>query len=361
MSLFQKNKIYPAGLDISDSSMKLVQLNKDKKGKIGLRCFGRIDLPKEVIVGGEIKDEETVVKKLKELFSNCELSHPNSDHIVASLPEGRTFIKLIKVKDVTNKLEDIIETEMEKHIPYSSQDVYYDWQVIEKKKDHRLILIAVAPKGLVEQYYSVFGRAGLVVEALEVEPIAICRAVLEEETPVFEDARGKNYIVIDIGASHSTIIFYSRNTILFTTETQLSGNKITEEIADELNVNKDKAEKYKISMNKKNKNYKKIVKIINGNLEELNIKLGRAVDFYYENFSDRGPLESVFLVGGGSYTQGVSDAIDCLPASVNIEKANPLFKVSRGKKAKKIFREEENSLCFTTAVGLALNRIFIKE
>ncbi len=128
-----------------------------------------------------------------------------------------------------------------------------------------------------------------------------------------------------------------------------------------MDVKRDKAEKYKLSTNKNNKNYKKIIEIIEDNLDELNIKLGRAVDFYYENFSDRGPLEGVFLVGGGAYTANLRKSITCLPGSIEIENGNPLSKISQGRKAKKFFREKENSLCFTTAIGLALNRIFIKE
>ncbi|SRR6056297_590169 len=361
MNLFRKGKKYPLGIDISDVSLKMVQLSKDRKGKIGLKAINDTDLPLETIVNGEIKDEDTVVKNMKKLVSKSKLSKPDSNRVVASLPESKTFIKLIRIKDTTNKLEDIIETEMEKHIPFSPRDVYYNWQIIEDRKEHRLVLIGVSPKNIVEQYYNVFSQAGLIVEALEIEPVALCRAVLEEETPIFEDARGKNYIIIDVGFSHSTIIFYSQNTILFTTETQLSGEKITRELSEKLNVSRSKAEKYKTSLSKKNKDYKKIIEIIQGNLEELNIKLGRAVDFYYDNFSDRGPLESVILVGGGAYTQGLQESIDCLPASIDIERGNSLFKVSRGKKAKKVFEQQEDSLRFATAVGLALSKVFIKD
>ena len=361
MALLSKKKNYPLGLDISESSLKMVQLGKNRKGKITLNSFNITELPQEAIVNGDIRDEEEVIKNLKELFGKAKINKPSTKQVVASLPESKTFIKLIKVEDPVNKVEDIIESEMEKNIPFSSQNVYYDWQTIEDKKDHQLLLLGVAPKGVVEQYYDLLSKAGLAVEALEIEPVAICRAILDEETPVFEESKGKNYIVIDIGFSHSTIIFYSRNTILFTTETQLSGEKITREIAEHLNIDRNKAEKYKTSLSKKNDNYKKILEIIDGNLEELNTKLSRALDFYYDNYSDRGGIESVFLVGGGGYTERIKDAITCFPASVEIKEADPLVKISKGKKAKKFFQKENVSLRFTTSIGMALSKIFIQD
>ncbi len=360
MSIFKKNKNYPLGVDVSDSSIRFAQLNKGLKNRIGLRAFGSIDLSQGLISEGIIKNEEEVVKSLKKIFSSSRLSKPNSSEVIASLPENKTFVKLIKIQKSTNKLEDVVEAELEKHIPFHPREIYYDWQEIRKGKDHHLVLVGAAPRSVVDQYYDVFSRSGLTLVALEIEPIAVCRSILDEETPEFQNTKGKNHILIDFGFSHTTIIFYSRDTVLFTSETQMSGEKITQEIAGSLKVGRKKAEKYKLSLSKKNKNYKKIVKIIDSNMEELNVKLGRVIDFYYENFSERGPIESVFFVGGGAYIPKIEDYISCLPASVNIDKGDPLSKISQGEKAKKIFQEEGN-LTFTVAVGLALSQIFIKK
>lgn len=349
------------GIDISESSLKMVQLSKNKKGKILLGGMNIIDLPRNAIVEGEIKDEDKVVENLKKLVEKPQVGKAGSKQVVASLPEGKTFIKLIKIESTVNKVADVIETEMEKYIPFPASNVYYDWQIIEEKEDYKLVLIGVAPRKVVERYYDILSRAGLSVEAMEIEPVAVCRSVLEEETPVFEEAQGKNYILIDIGYSHSTIIFYSRNTILFTTETQLSGEKITQDIAKQLNINRNKAEKHKTSLSSKNSNYKKILETIDGNLEELNVKLSRALDFYYDNFSERGGIESVFLVGGGGYIERIKKIIDCFPASVEIVEADPFSKVSKGKKVKKMFEKNDNRLRFATSAGLALNGIFLRK
>lgn len=361
MGLFKNDKNYPVGIDISESSLKMVQLGKNKKGKIFLRAVNIVELPRSSIVKGEIKEEDKVVEELKNLVEKPQAGKTTSKQVVASLPENKTFIKLIKVESTVNNVADVIETEMEKYIPFPASNVYYDWQIIEEREDYKLILIGVAPREVVEKYYEILSKAGLSVEALEIEPVAICRSVLEEETPVFNETQGKNYILIDIGYSHSTIIFYSRNTILFTTETQLSGEKITQDIAKQLNINRNKAEKHKTSLNSKNSNYKKILEIIDGNLEELNVKLSRAMDFYYDNFSERGGIESVFLVGGGGYIERIKKTIDCFPTSVEIVEADPFAKISKGKKVKKMFEKSDNRLRFATSAGLALNGVFLKK
>ena len=55
------------GLDLSDLSLKIVQLKKDKKG-IALTGFMRKDIPVGVIQGGEIKKEEELTVILKQVF-----------------------------------------------------------------------------------------------------------------------------------------------------------------------------------------------------------------------------------------------------------------------------------------------------
>ena len=98
---------YPFGLDISDLSLKLVQLNKSRN-KISIQALGKTDLPEGLIVDGEIKNQEEVVKMIRKLISKPKYGRVSSDSVVVCLPETKTFVKLIETQSSPNNMADVI-------------------------------------------------------------------------------------------------------------------------------------------------------------------------------------------------------------------------------------------------------------
>jgi type IV pilus assembly protein PilM len=242
---FSKKSNYPIGLDISDLSLKIVQLNK-VRDKVEIQAIGRISLNQGLIEDGEIKDQAKVIEAIKKLLANPKFGKVSSDEIIACLPETKTFIKLIEVAKTTNPIEEIISSEIEKYIPMSIDEIYYDWQVIENHSSKQLILIAAAPQEIVNQYIELINQAKLSTAALEIEPITICRSILAEESKKFKGEKNKNYIIIDFGAKRTSLVVYSKNTILFTVSMPIAGINITNDIAKTLDLDTSQAEKAKI-------------------------------------------------------------------------------------------------------------------
>jgi len=121
---------YPVGLDISDLSLKLVQLNKIGD-KIKIQAVGRTELEPGLIKNGVIRNKVKVIKAINKLLANPNIGKISSNEVVACLPEEKTFIKLIEIKKSLNDINEKIETEIEKHIPLPIDKIYYDWQIIE--------------------------------------------------------------------------------------------------------------------------------------------------------------------------------------------------------------------------------------
>ncbi len=357
--MFNRKKTYPLGIDISDYSLKLVELSKNGNS-IDLQSFNRKNLPRGVISEGEIQDEKRAINFLQSLVNNPEFGKINSGRVVACLPESKTFVKMIEINSSFNNLPEAIEAETEKHIPFSMEEIYMDWQKIETKKDKTLVLVGVSPKKNVDQYYNLFTRADLSVESLEIEPVAIVRSLLKEEAPDFRNTLGKNYIIIDLGHVHTTIIMYSRNSILFTSGVSFSGQEITKAIEEKLKIKKNKAEEKKKKISSRDKDYKKIKPLLEEKFKILDQKLSRVLEFYYENFSELGSLESVLLVGGGSHLDGLKKSFTCLPDSVEVKQGDPLIHLNLDKKAREFFKKKDVA-SNSTAIGLALCGIFNKE
>ncbi len=387
---FSKNSNYPIGLDISDLSLKLIQLRK-AGNTIKVQALSRVSLEAGLIVDGEIKNKDGLIKKIKELISSPKYGKVSSNNIVACLPETKTFIKLIEVEKTPNKLADIIETEIEKYVPFSIGEVYYDWQVIDSGQGQESILIGVIPKAIVNQYTDLFYETKLSIEALEIEQVAICRALLREESPDFKKPYNKNYAIIDFGAARTSLTVYSKNSILFTVSMPISGEKITDEIAKSLEIEKAQAEKAKIICGfDKNVADGIIEKILSATIKELNVKISGALEFYNSHFSDHGPINYIILCGGGASIKGIDEIIkNSVPLEVkrgnileniNIDKEdfNNLFSVDynlnrnllrkinknnykQKERGNDLLVTQDSSLTYVTAIGLALRGLFIQH
>ncbi|MFH1582774.1 MAG: type IV pilus assembly protein PilM [Candidatus Falkowbacteria bacterium] len=391
--ILTNNSTSPIGLDISDLSIKLVQLNKSRD-KIKIQALSKLNLPQGIIVNGEIKNKTELIKAIKKIISDPLYGKVSSEEVVACLPESKTFIKLIEIQKSPNPLADIIGSEIEKHVPMDLNEIYYDWQIIEELADKYLVLIGAAPKNIVNQYTDLLDETKLSPIALEIEPISICRSLLKEETsnlkPTTFGAKTKidanlNYGIIDIGANHTCMIFYSGQTILFTVSMPISGEEITSKISQALNLTKEQAEKAKIICGlDENKANGVIKNILADNLKSLVEKIKEAISFYENYFSQRGPLSQILLCGGGANIPNLEKIIS-KEFSIEVKPADALTNLSETKnkfdeiftekhtlnlesakldsdnKQKNLSVKQNSSATFTTAFGLALRGIFIDE
>ncbi len=376
-NMFHLNaSVFPIGLDISDLSLKLVQLKKAGH-KIQIQAIGRKKLPAGLIQNGQILNQEAVAKALNELLAKPDYGNVSSDSAVVCLPDEKTFIKLINIEKTPNNLPDIISSEIEKNVPIEIKNMYFDWQLIAEDAQTSQVLIGAAPKNIVNQYIDLISRTKLNVLAMEIETTAICRALLKEEFPRYNQEVRKNYFVIDIGAKRTSLTVYAQNTIVFSISLPISGAEITDIIAKNLEIDKEQAEKAKIICGLDKKRAKGIVSdILSDMINGLIAKIKDAAEFienYYPAYSN---IDEILLCGGGSNIKDLPEIIgqavsiptrtansfinlnDAPPASVN-EKYSLDPKLLKLTKNDKLNHHQDISLSYATAVGLALRNIFI--
>jgi type IV pilus assembly protein PilM len=369
---------YPFGLDISDLSLKLVQLQK-AGNKISIQALNKVSFSEGVIVDGQIQNEAEFLKQLQLLINKPKYGKVTTEEVVACLPEKRTFIKLIKLERNPNNLHDMIENEIVNNVPFSLDEIYYDWQLVGQKGSEQLVLLGAAPKNIVNQYTEILDKLKLSINALEIEPISICRSLLAEESPHFKNDHIKNYVIIDIGHSRTSMIFYAASTILFTVSMPISGLDITNTIADQLQIERDQAEKAKIICGlDKDKAEGVIYKIMSKNINDLKQKIIQAFDYYQDNFSEFGKINKIYLSGGGANIKGLDDIIKN-STNIEVSKANAManlgnmddkfikllsethsLNLDKNKKSNSSLTQDV-SLSYSTAIGLALRSAFIKN
>ncbi len=369
----------PIGLDISDLTLRAVQLTP----RLTIQGISSLDMPTDVISEGEVLNEDKLKEALTKLFSHPQWGYFDSNEVIACLPETKTFIKLLQIEKSPNELAAIVGPEIEKHIPFSLEEIYYDWQIIRESARHYEILVGACPKKVVDKYVATLRKTKLNPIALEIEAMSIARALLQEEFPKFKGV-GNNYLVIDIGAQRSGMFAYSMDTILFDISLPISNHAITQTIAQTLNLEKRQAEKAKIicGLDKSRANgiiYNVLQEMINNLIQR--IKGG--IEYYQLNFNKRGNLQKIILCGGGANIKGLPQIIQ-KAVSLPTERGNPFVHLASSAQDKKIIdfftktykinpnfnhnkdtkhisATQDNSISYTTAIGLALRGAFIKQ
>ena len=381
MIIFHQNSKFPIGLDISDYSLKLIQLNKSGRDSISIQAISRVELEKGLIEGGEIINKIKVIESIKTLLDKPLKGKITSKHVVACLPETKTYLKLIEIEKSPNNINQIIESEIEKHIPLSVDDIYYDWQIIKSTREMDRVLIGACPKKIANQYIEVFKEAKLSIVGFEIEAVAISRALLREESPKIKKGQQKeNYLIIDIGKKRTSMLVYSKNTPFFTLSLPLSGELITSHIAKSLEIDESQAEKAKIICGLDKSKAKGIIRnILSDTIDNIVEKIDESIDYFNHHFPDEGSISQILICGGGSSIKNIDSYIE-EATSIKTSNGNSLKNFnSKDKDIENYFVEvykmksdftegEENSktmtisqdnrLTYATAIGLALRNIF---
>lgn len=312
MNIFGE-KIHSFGLDISDHSLKFVNLEK-KLGKLTVSGWNKVSLKEGLIKDGEIIKPTEVAEQINLLIKTGRGS-ASSRLVVASLPDSKTFLKVIdssKESVDNNPMEKIIETELPKHIPMPLSELNYDWTVTPyDDKGNCSIIIAAAPLKIVRQYTEILYYAGLNPLALELSSQAISRAFFFNYQKEQNADAKKTIIIVDLGRSASQLILCEKGIIKFTNKLNFFSEKITKEIADGLNISIYDAERAKNDFGLNVKKGKGAVKnILANSLKVLIEDINKSIDFYKLSRPENSLIDEIIISGDGALIANLSEYLN---------------------------------------------------
>ncbi|WKZ29563.1 MAG: type IV pilus assembly protein PilM [Patescibacteria group bacterium] len=343
------------GLVINEHVFRLMEVRRGPfyHRKLRLQRYAETRIPDGIVVAGVFKKPDEAAARLKSLLKKA-FGRMKTCGVVVSLPETRTFIKVINVTKPAT-LEEVpaaVSAEASLHIPVPIQDLYLDWQPVGDAKAVPVgkpmsVAIAAAPKEIVDSYAATLEMAGLIPVAFEIEAQSIVRCVI----PIHDDP-AKSYGIIDFGATRSSFIVYDHGTIQFTVSIPLSGDMLTERIGAALNVSPEEAERTKRQCGvDAHKCGTQIWEIMQPFLAEISERIQNAMEFYRDHFTNGRALDELLLCGGGANMARMDELLTEL-LKINVRKADPQVNLD----AKHSNLPVEVMLSSTTAVGLALRQ-----
>lgn len=234
------------GLDIGSKHIKVAELVPGRNGPI-LRALGVAPTPPESMENSVIVDPQLLGQAVKKLLKESGISTKNS---VSSL-SGQTalVVRVIEVPRMSEtELAETMKWEVERHVPFAASEVIMDFQPIERDDtppdaQNMEVLLAVAQQDMVDRHVEMLFAAGLSPSAIDVEPLAVSRSLIE----LGPDPYGRKTVAtINIGASNTDIGIFRNGILAFPRTLPLAGDSFTRAIAAQMGVTEEQAEELKL-------------------------------------------------------------------------------------------------------------------
>lgn len=350
------SKIRGFGIDLSDLSIKIIDLKKHNGG-FKLASFGREEIPVGLIEGGEIKKEEELIGIIRKAVNGTKGEPLKNGYCAVSLPETESFVRLVHLPLMSQEeAGEAIKWEIEANIPMALPEIYYDWHIIESAKghsDHLDVLVGVLPKKTVDPYLTVLKKAGLKPFVFEIESLAITRALIAG------DCCDKPLLIIDFGAKKTSLVIFSGRAVYFTASLPISNTSMIATLSEKLNVDLVKARQIKIEQGLGYNNPDgPVMQALAPVLEEMTVKIKEYINYYQEHFPPAPGLQTniindVIICGGGANFDGLLEFLsEKLRLTVSL--GNPWINVFKELPKEIPGLPLSEAPSFTTAIGLAL-------
>lgn len=349
------------GIDIGSSSIKVVQLKKEK-GVAKLETYGEIALGPYggMAVGQAVSlPPEKIVEALKELFKQVNVT---AKEAALAVPLRSSLLKLIEIPKVDNaSIDQIVQLEARKYIPVPISEVMLDWVEIPtrdfetpvsktdqvsdkdiKKIEKREVLIVAIHKAMMSSYDEIIKKAGLSAPPLEIETFSASRAIIGNEISA--------QAIIDIGASSTRILILDYGVARSSSIIGKGSQDVTIALEKSLGLSFAEAEEAK----------RRLGAIGRTEGGDLNSVIGPTIEYiFYEaqkiilNYQKKysRPISKVILTGGGSLLKGIVD-IARKDLEIEVELGNAFRKIEVPAIMEKVLAD--NGSGFAIASGLAL-------
>jgi len=297
------------GLDISDLSLKIAYLKRRGK-RLQLHAFGEFPIASGVVERGEVKQQDVLAQTIREAVKSFGSELPGKQ-VVASLPEEQAFLQILQLPRMKKEeLEHAVRFEAENYVPHAIEKVYLDFQVVRpfhNHVDHIDVLLAALPRTMVDPYLEALEHSGLTVKVLEIESLAISRALVPKETAAMP------VLLVDFGATRTSFVVFSGYSLRFTASIPISSSQLTQSIARTLKLTEEKAEELKISFGLERQDdeqgkavFEALVPLLLNLVEQIKKHLS-----YYESHTahqhlgtNQQRIKRIIISGGGANLRG---------------------------------------------------------
>ncbi len=338
------------GLDITASSVKLIELSASG-GSYRVEAFSAEATPPNAINDTTIVDADAVGEAIRRAVKR---SGSKTREVAIAVSGDAAISKVIEVpKHLSGAdLEDQVELDADRHIPFSMEEVSFDFEVVGRSgrdPDMQDVLLVAARTETVEQRQVAVEAAGLVPRVVDVETFAVenaCR-MLAHQMPAA--GSGKVVAIVDFGASTTTFSVLHDLKVIYMRDLAFGGHQLTEEIVRTYGLSFEEAGRAKTEGGLPG-DYR--VEVLESFMDDMSQQVSRSLQIFRSARTVQ--PDQILICGGCANIPGVSGVIGSR-VGIATDIANPLGQMRLSPRAE-AQGVQEAATALLTACGLALRR-----
>jgi len=340
------------GIDVSSSSVKLVELSRNRTGDLVLERCAIEPLERGWITDGNIEKFDEVAEAVRRLVRK---SGSKTKNVAMALPTSAVITKKIVLPGGLSdkELEAQVESEANQYIPFSLDEVSLDFCVIGPSASSVgdvEVLIAASRKEKVSDRQGLAEAAGLKPVVMDVESYASRMAAGRVIETLPNQGLDSLVALFEVGALTTSLQVMRNDDVLYEREQAFGGAQLTQLIVRQYGFSADEAEAKKRSGDLPD-DYKTAV--LGPFIESMAQEVGRALQFFFTS-TPYNKVDHILLAGGSAALSGLTEAVT-QQTSFACMVINPFDGMEMGStvQSRKIAREAPSYL---TSTGLALRR-----
>jgi type IV pilus assembly protein PilM len=346
------------GLKLGGSQLAAARVSNN--GVPELVQVARTDLEPGIIVGGELRDPDTLAEALKTFFKEHKLPRQGVRLGIANNRIGVRIFDIAGIEDA-RQLENAIRFRAQEALPIPIEEAVLDYHVLDDKLDEegtitRRILLVVAYRDLVDRYIAACKKAGIKLAGIDLEAFALLRALAE---PPAEDAPPSSaaLVVVSIGHDRSTFAVSDGRVCEFTRVLDWGGAALNVAVARALDIAPSEAEPFKRVLSLSHEDTPEGMtdeqaiaarEALRKQLQAFARELVSSLQFYQNQPGSLG-IGEIVITGGTAHLHGLADELQKL-IGVRVRVGDPLTRVKLGKRV----GEAEQLGSFAVAIGLGI-------
>ena len=348
--LFGKSNRSLLGLDITTSSVKLIELSKSGD-TYRVEAYAAEATPLNAVNEKAIVDAQVVGEAVRRAVKR---SGARSREAAVAISGDAAITKTIQMPASFTgpELEGQVELQADQYIPFPMDEVSYDFEVIgraERDPDMVDVLLVATRTENVEQRQAAVEAGGLTARIMDVEPFAVENACRLLRHQMQDEGMGHNVAVIDFGASSTTFSVLRDLKVVYTRDFAFGGQQLTEEIMRTYGLTLEEAGRAKKEGGLPS-NYEP--EILEPFIDDMTQQVSRSLQFFLASGTNREQPEQIIICGGCANIPGVADVIGSR-VGIPTQIGNPLgmMKLSSKARSQGVLKD---ATALLTACGLAL-------
>lgn len=349
-SLFGGGSQSLVGLDISSSSVKLLELSQ-RGERYHVEAYAAEPLPENAVTDKQVVEVEAVGEAIARAVARA---GTRSKFACAAVSGSSAITKIISMPDNLREqdMEEQIKVEADQYIPYPIEEVNLDFEVMgvsDKAPDSVDVLLAACRSEQIDALAAALEIGGLTPKVIDIETFAMENAcqLLRHQMP--DGGVEKTVAIVDMGATITAVMVLHDLEAVYTRDQAFGGKQLTEEIMRNFGMSAEEAGKAKKYGNLP-ETYE--AEILPGFIDDMAQQIDRSLQFFFSASSQYANIDQIILAGGCAHIPNVASILQ-EKLQINTTVARPFADMSVATKAKpKQLAQDEGSML--VACGLAL-------